>query len=220
MNSQSSGYCCRDSRPPETDGHTPLHFAILNESGPMVDLLLGDDRIDVNGGANLPPLMTAVTYGSADQVSKLLMRDDVDIEFCFENRMTALYIAALQQDPDKVRLLLDHGALRSCKVGGATAYECALAAGSLLGDEEVAACFREYRPRRTNKPPEDMLRQCEILWGSLTNVEIEWRRSGMSRWEDAICAAGKAAEKYSPGEPHTWAYYLVPLNNVSNLPSI
>ncbi|MGH7301074.1 MAG: ankyrin repeat domain-containing protein [Candidatus Rokuibacteriota bacterium] len=99
------------------DGFTPLHLAAFFTRGPAVRLLL-DRGADVGAVADndmqVQPLHSAVAAGSREIVAALLLAG-ADVNARQQGGFTPLLAAEQREDPDMIRLLMDHGAEESAQ---------------------------------------------------------------------------------------------------------
>jgi ankyrin repeat protein len=96
-------------------GFTPLHAAAVDGNSDLVKLLLkykaGDSGIPTEDwNEQIPCPVGLAAEGRHQEVLRILVQHEVDIDCCGEDELTALQIASTEGDFEMVRFLLEHGA--------------------------------------------------------------------------------------------------------------
>lgn len=119
-------------------GQRALHWALMHESGKVVDVLLDDPRTDPNAlnHAGEKPLWLAAMRGRLDWVQALLKRGaklETGAPDAKARAWTTLHYAVLAPTPDVLRWLLAQGGMdiNAGSVNGSTPLMMALGYGSL-----------------------------------------------------------------------------------------
>jgi ankyrin repeat protein len=108
----------KDNANPAEFIHFPrlLEDAVNHENEEMIDFLI-ENNVDVNISSNPPgwtPLILAVRLISPDKESKILRKllsvPEVEINLDDKQGRTALHHAVVMKSPQRVQMLLDHGA--------------------------------------------------------------------------------------------------------------
>ncbi len=94
----------------DTQGFTPLHWAVQDGNDEMVQLLLeagADSNYEDYSG--MTPLMIAAEYASTETVERLI-EAGADSNYQDFSGMSAIFYAVYSDNIDTVQLLIDHGA--------------------------------------------------------------------------------------------------------------
>lgn len=156
INQQSVTYV-KDVVKQDYDGLTPLELAIRYGHNKIVQLLLSNDKIDINKISRWrgsPPLLIAAKFNNVNATKLLLARDDIKVnaqchdEYRINNglqltggRETALMIACKYNRVEIVKLLLKHPNVDTKLVDwqGKTPVEC-------TDNLEIKSLFSEKEP--------------------------------------------------------------------------
>ena len=99
-----------DVNAPETDGTTPLQWAIYYENSQIVDyLLVARADVEATNREGITPLALAAQTGNAEIV-ELLLDAGASVNNTLANGETPLMMAARTGNPEVIQLILDHGA--------------------------------------------------------------------------------------------------------------
>jgi len=94
---------------------SPLTFACLSGNLDLVDLLLDQPNIEKIAdreeptSSNLTPLMISVKKGHVEIVDALLRSGKVDVNKRNENGFAAIHLASIEDLPECIQVLVDHG---------------------------------------------------------------------------------------------------------------
>jgi ankyrin repeat protein len=114
-----------------TRGMTPLIQAITSDADSVVELLAGNERVDVNKSTrgHYPPLYYAIHRGNRRMFEALIGRCDLDLRARMGQGCTFLHVAA--KNAEMMRALIDRGTIEvnAVDMGGETALHKAASAG-------------------------------------------------------------------------------------------
>lgn len=101
-----------DPNIPDSNGETPLHYAIRFKNTTAIDYLINTIQVKVNSqdNAGVAPIHMASWLGDLDTVKMLCNRNDLSIDIATIHNNTAIHYAITNYHNDIIKILANRGA--------------------------------------------------------------------------------------------------------------